>query len=66
MSDADSVGHRSDGGGGGGGVDDDGDNSLGKKALSLARPDNSSLFVRNVADRTTVDDLRILFRYLSI
>ena len=35
---------------------------IGKKELSLARPANSSLFVRNVSDRATSDDLREMFR----
>jgi FUS-interacting serine-arginine-rich protein 1 len=30
--------------------------------LSLERPANTSLFVRNVSDRTSMDELRDLFR----
>ena len=53
-------GRRGGGGGGGGGGDDDGDDE--GRALTLARPANSSLFVRNVSDRVTTDELRGLFR----
>ena len=54
---ADSI-RNGEGGRGGGSEGGDSDD---RRALTLARPVNSSLFVRNVADRASNTDLRSMF-----